>query len=60
MKIIISIMLLFTSLYGEYLVGDTISDEHLQSILPVCYGGDDFSFSSLEGKFIWIEFSASW
>ena len=60
MKIIISIMLLFTSLYGEYLVGDTISDEHLQSILPVCYGGDDFSLSSLEGKFIWIEFSASW
>ena len=53
-------MLLFTSLYGEYLVGDTISDEHLQSILPVCYGGDDFSLSSLAGKFIWIEFSASW
>ena len=61
MKIIISIMLLFTSLYGEYLVGDTISDEHLESILPVCYGDeDDFSLSSLEGKFIWIEFSASW
>jgi|TARA_B110000438_G_scaffold100282_1_gene99200 hypothetical protein len=60
MKKIIFTILLGTSLFAEYQVGDTISDEHLQSILPVCYGGDDFRLSSLEGKFIWIEFSASW
>ena len=60
MQKFIFMLLLSTSLFAEYSVGDTISDEHLQSILPACYGGDDFSLSSLEGKFIWIEFSASW
>ena len=61
MKRIVFILILGASLFSEYSVGDTISDEHLESILPVCYGDeDDFSLSSLEGKFIWIEFSASW
>ena len=61
MKRVIFTILLTTTLFSEYSVGDQISDEHLESILPVCYGDeDDFSLSSLEGKFIWIEFSASW
>ena len=60
MKNFVFILLLSTSLFAEYSVGDTISDEHLGAILPVCYGGDDFTFSSLAGKFIWIEFSATW
>ena len=59
-RIIIIVYLLLSTVSAQYSVGDTISDEHLQSMLPVCYGGDDFTLSSLQGKFIWIEFSATW
>ena len=60
------ILLLSTSLYAEYSVGDQITTEHQNLIFDVCYGdyNTDQQLSLLDfadgNTVIWINMSASW
>jgi hypothetical protein len=61
----IFILLLSTSLYSEYSVGDQISTAHQNLSFDVCYGdydNDQLSLSDFAdgNTVIWINMSASW
>ncbi|MBT6871339.1 MAG: hypothetical protein HN820_04715 [Candidatus Marinimicrobia bacterium] len=65
MKKIIFTILLITSLFAEYSVGDQISTDHQNLSFDVCYGdydNDQLSLSDfVDGNtVIWINMSASW
>jgi len=62
MKILRS-LILFSSLFATYNIGDVISDIDQQQTYDVCAGGEDISPLTLgdhAGNIIWINFSASW
>ena len=59
------ILLLSTSLFAEYSVGDQISTDHQNLSFDVCYGdydNDQLSLSDFAdgNTVIWINMSASW
>ena len=59
------IILLSSSLFAEYSVGDQISTDHQGLSFDVCYGDyetDQLSLSDLNdgNTVIWINLSASW
>ena len=59
------ILLLSTSLFAEYSVGDQISTDHQNLAFDVCYGdydNDQLSLSDFAdgNTVIWINMSASW
>ena len=61
----IFILLLSTSLFAEYSVGDQISTDHQNLAFDVCYGDyatDQLSLSDFAdgNTVIWINMSASW
>ena len=61
----IFILLLSTSLFAEYSVGDQISTDHQNLAFDVCYGdydNDQLSLSDFAdgNTVIWINMSASW
>ena len=61
----IFILLLSTSLFAEYSVGDQISTEHQNFAYDVCYGDYPATQRSLSDSadgntVIWISMSASW
>jgi hypothetical protein len=65
MKRIIFTILLFTSLFADYSVGDQISTDHQSLAFDVCYG--DYATNQLSlsdfadgNTVIWINMSASW
>ena len=65
MKKLIFTILLITSLFSEYSVGDQISTEHQNLAFDVCYGDYDNAQLSLsdfaDGNTVsWINMSASW
>ena len=65
MKKIIFTILLITSLFAEYSVGDQISTDHQNLAFDVCYGdydNDQLSLSDFAdgNTVIWINMSASW
>ena len=65
MKKIIFSILLITSLFAEYSVGDQISTEHQNLAFDVCYGvydSDSLSLSDFddENTVIWINMTATW
>ena len=58
-------LLLSTSLFAEYGVGDQISADHQDLSFDVCYGNyptDQLSLSDFAGgnTVIWINIAASW
>ena len=62
MKKIISLILI-SSLFATYNVGDLISDSDQQQAYDVCAGSEDIISLTLgehTGNIIWINFSASW
>ena len=65
MKKIIFSILMITSLFAEYSVGDQISTAHQNLSFDVCYGdydNDQLSLSDFAdgNTVIWINVSASW
>jgi hypothetical protein len=65
MERIIFILLLITSLYAEYGVGDQISTDHQNLSFDVCYGDyptDQLSLSDFAdgNTVIWLNIAASW
>jgi hypothetical protein len=65
MKNFVFILLLSTSLFAEYGVGDQISVDHQNLSFDVCYGDyatDQLSLSDFAdgNTVIWINMSASW
>jgi len=65
MKKIIFTILLITSLFAQYNVGDQISSEHQSMAFDVCYGdypNDQLSLSDFAdgNTVIWINMAASW
>ena len=65
MKRIIFTIVLFTSLFADYSVGDQISTDHQNLSFDVCYGNYDNDQLSLSdfvdgNTVIWINMSASW
>ena len=59
------ILLLSTSLFAEYSVGDQISTDHQNLTFDVCYGDyatDQLSLADFAdgNTVIWINMSASW
>ena len=64
-RLIIFIFSIFSILFAQYSVGDTISEEHLEMSFDVCYGeygSNLISFSDFNtgDKVIWLNMSASW
>jgi len=65
MKRIIFTIVLFTSLFADYSVGDQISTDHQNLLFDVCYGNYDNDQLSLSdfvdgNTVIWINIAASW
>jgi len=65
MKRIIFTIVLFTSLFADYSVGDQISTDHQNLSFDVCYGNYDNDQLSLSdfvdgNTVIWINIAASW
>jgi len=65
MERIIFTIVLFTSLFADYSVGDQISTEHQNFAYDVCYGDYPATQRSLSDSadgntVIWISMSASW
>ena len=59
------ILLLSTSLFAEYSVGDQISTDHQNLAFDICYGDDDNAQLSLSdfadgNTVIWLNLAASW
>jgi len=58
------ILLLSTSLFAQYNVGEQISPEHQNMRFKVCYGDDADSLSLSDfangNTVIWINMAASW
>ena len=59
------ILLLGTSLFADYSVGDQISTDHQNLAFDVCYGDyttDQLSLSDFENgnTVIWLNIAASW
>ena len=64
MERIIFTIVLFTSLFADYSVGDQISTDHQNLSFDVCYPNDNDQFSLSDfvdgNTVIWINISASW
>jgi hypothetical protein len=59
----IFILLLSTSLFAEYSVGDQISTDHQNLAFDVCYGDyatDQLSLADFDNTVIWLNIAASW
>ena len=58
----IYIIIFFTLVFAGYNIGDTISDEDLNTIFPVCFGDmESVTFGDyMNNSVIWLNLSASW